>query len=84
MLSIASAANTEGVTAFTVAIAAVNLGASIAETVLAAQALDEAKAALEVSRQKRLAADTYAIQVYESFTNALTDAINLDEKGLNP
>ena len=31
-----------------------------------------------------LAADTYAIQVYESFTNALTDAINLDEKGLNP
>lgn len=84
VLSIASAANTEGVTAFTVAIAAVNLGASIAETVLAAQALTAAEAALEVSRQKRIAADTYAIQVYESFTNALTDAINLDEKGLNP
>lgn len=84
VLSIASAANTEGVTAFIVVMAAANVGLSIAETVLAAQELVEAEAALEVSKQKQAAADTYAVQLYDTFTSTLNHAISLDTKGLNP
>ncbi|WP_440114480.1 type II secretion system protein [Acidovorax sp. BL-A-41-H1] len=84
VLSVASAANTEGVTAFVVVMAAANVGLAIAETVLAAQELTDAKSALEVSKQKQAAADSYAVQVYDTFTNALRFATRLDEKGLNP
>lgn len=84
VLSIASAANTEGVTAFIVAMAAVNVGVAVAETVLAAQDLTDAQEALEDSKDKLAAADTYAVQVYDTFTQALTQAIRLDTKGLNP
>ncbi|MFN3437377.1 MAG: type II secretion system protein [Acidovorax sp.] len=84
VLSIASAANTEGVTAFIVVMAAANVGLSIAETVLAAQELVEAEAALVVSKQKQAAADTYAVQLYDTFTSTLNHAVSLDTKGLNP
>jgi type II secretory pathway pseudopilin PulG len=84
VLSIASAANTEGVTAFIVVMAAANVGLSIAETVLAAIELDEAKAALEVSKQKQAATDAYAVQIYDTLAQTLTNAERLDVKGLNP
>ena len=84
VLSIASAANTEGVTAFVVVMAAVNVGLSIAETVLAAEELAEAEAALVVSREKQAAADAYAAQLYDTFADTLNLAVKLDVKGLNP
>lgn len=84
VISIASAANTEGVTAPVVILAAANLATAIAQTVFAAKALDDAKAALEVSKEKLAAADAYAIHVYDTFTQALTRATVLDVKGLNP
>lgn len=84
VLSIASAANTEGVTAFVVVMAAANVALSIAETVLAAEELVEAEAALVVSREKQAAADAYAVQLYDTFTQTLDRAVSLDVKGLNP
>ncbi|CAN7354261.1 type II secretion system GspH family protein [Acidovorax delafieldii] len=84
VISIASAANSEGVTAFVVGIAAANLAVAIAQTVYAAKALDEAKAALQVAKEKQAATDAYAAKVYDTFTQALTSATKLDVKGLNP
>lgn len=84
VISIASAANSEGVTAFVVGIAAANLAMAIAQTVFAAKALDDAKAALQVAKEKQVATDTYATQVYDTFTQVLTNATKLDVKGLNP
>ena len=84
VLSIASAANTEGVTAFTVAMAAVNIGLAIADTTLSALGLVEAEEALADSRDKLAASHVYAEQVYGSFAEALRHASALDEKGLNP
>jgi prepilin-type N-terminal cleavage/methylation domain-containing protein len=84
VFSIASSANTEGVTAFEIAIAAVNLGMAIAENVIAKEDLDEAKAELVAAKAKRLAADAYAVRIYNSFTQAMNAAIQLDQKGLNP
>ena len=84
VISIASAANTEGVTAFNIAIAAVNLSMAIAENVLANEDLQEAKDELVATKEKRLAADAYAVHIYNSFTQAMNAAIQLDQKGLNP
>jgi hypothetical protein len=57
---------------------------AIAQTVYAAKALDEAKAALQVAKEKQAATDAYAAKVYDTFTQALTSATKLDVKGLNP
>jgi len=84
VISIASAANSEGVTAFVVGIAAANLVVAIAQTVYAAKALDEAKAALQVAKEKQAATDAYAAQIYDTFTQTLANATKLDVKGLNP
>lgn len=84
VMSIASSANTEGVTAFEIAIAAVNLGMAIAENVLANEDLQDAKDELVATKEKRLAADAYAVHIYNSFTQAMNAAIQLDQKGLNP
>lgn len=84
VLSIASAANTEGVTAPVVILAAANVATAIAQTIYADKALKSAEEALEVSKDKLVATDAYAIQVYDTFTQALTRAIALDVKGLNP
>ena len=84
VISIASAANTEGVTAPVVLLAAANVATAIAQTVFAAQALADAEEALQVSKDKLAAMDAYAIQVYDTFTQALKRAVALDVKGLNP
>lgn len=83
-ISIASAANSEGLTTFTVAVAAANVIVAIAQTVLAGQALDDANEALKVAKEKQAATDAYAAKVYDTFTQALTNATKLDVKGLNP
>lgn len=84
VMSIASSANTEGVTAFEIAVAAVNLGLAIAENVLANKDLEDAEAELVATKAKRLAADAYAVHIYSSFTQAMNASIQLDQKGLNP
>ncbi|PIF91233.1 prepilin-type N-terminal cleavage/methylation domain-containing protein [Acidovorax sp. 62] len=83
-ISIASAANSEGLTTFTVGVAAANVIVAIAQTVLAGLALDDAKEALKVAKEKQAATDAYAAKVYDTFTQALTNATKLDVKGLNP
>jgi hypothetical protein len=84
VISIASAANTEGVTAPVVILAAANVATAIAQTIYADKALKSAEEALEVSKDKLAATDAYAVQVYDTFAQALTRAIALDVKGLNP
>jgi len=84
VIGIASAANTEGVTAPVVIIAAANVATAIAQTVVAAQALEDAQAALEVSKEKLQATDGYAVQLYDDFAQALTRAVTLDVKELTP
>ena len=84
VLSIASAANTEGVTVFVVVMAAVNVAASIAETVLAAQDLTAAQEDLVAARAKLVAGNAYAIHVYNSLADALDNAVVIDQKGLTP
>lgn len=83
-ISIASAANSEGLTTFTVGVAAANVIVAIAQTVLAGLALDGAKDALKVAKEKQAATDAYAAKVYDTFTQSLTNATKLDVKGLNP
>lgn len=84
VISIALAANSEGVTAPGVLIAAGNVALAIAQTVVADNALKAARAALEESKEKQLATDAYAVKIYDNFTLALTNATRLDVKGLNP
>lgn len=84
VLSIASAANTEGVTTFIVVMAAVNVAASIAETVLAAQDLEAAQEDLVAARAKLEAGNAYAIHIYNTLADALDNAVVIDQKGLTP
>lgn len=84
LVGLASAANTEGLTVYAVAIAAVNMAVAVTETVLAAQDLVDAQQALVDSRAKLVATSTYAAGVYGSLADALSQSIALDTKGLNP
>lgn len=84
VISIASAANTEGVTAFLIIMAVVNEGVAIAQTVLAGLALKEAQDALQASLEKQKAANAYAAHIYDALAQAVQRAVQLDEKGLNP
>ena len=84
LVGLASAANTEGLTVYAVAIAAVNMAVAVTETVLAAQDLVDAQQALVDSRAKLVATSTYAAGVYTALADALSQSIALDTKGLNP
>ena len=70
-MGLASAANTEGLTVYAVAIAAVNMAVAVTETVLAAQDLVDAQQALVDSRAKLVATSTYAAGVYGSLADAV-------------
>ena len=84
VISIASAANTEGLTAAMATVNAVNMGVSIADVALSAIDLADAHEALADAQAKLADSNVYAGQVYGSLTEALRHAIALDEKGLNP
>lgn len=84
VISISLAANSDSLTAFGVAIAATNLAVSIAQLALAVEAKNAARVALDASRDKLAATDTYAAQQYDNFTQVLNAATKLDVKGLNP
>jgi hypothetical protein len=83
-LAIASAANTEGITIFGLVLSVANVAAAAVELGFAADDLREAEKALQDSKDKELASRAYVIEVFETFTQALTAANRLDEKGLNP
>ena len=83
-LAIASAANTEGITIFGLVLSVANVAAAAVEVGFAADDLIEAQKALQDSKDKELASRAYVIEVFETFTQALTAANRLDEKGLNP
>ncbi|GAA6142576.1 type II secretion system protein [Hydrogenophaga sp. 5NK40-0174] len=83
-VSLASAANTEGITAPMVIIAAANLASSIAAAALAAESLADAEDRLDFAEAKLGAMDAYAARVYTEFGDSLRRAIDLDIKGLNP
>ncbi len=82
LVGLASAANTEGLTVYAVAIAAVNMAVAVTETVLAAQDLVDAQQALVDSRAKLVATSPYAAGVYGALADALSQSIALDTKGL--
>ncbi len=84
LVSLASAANTEGITAPMVIIAAANLASSIAAAVLAAEELADAEDRLDFAQAKLGAMDAYAARIYTEFGDSLRRAIDLDTKGLNP
>jgi hypothetical protein len=83
-LAVASAANTEGITIFGLVLSAANVVTAAVEVGFAADDLIEAQKALQDSKDKELASRAYVIEVFETFTQALTAANRLDEKGLNP
>lgn len=83
-LSVASAANTEGITIFGLVLAAANVVTAGFEVGFAAADLIEAQQALQDSKDKEVASRAYVIEVFKTFTQALTTANQLDEKGLNP
>lgn len=84
LLSIASAANTEGITAPFIAITAANAIMAIVDVQQAIEGLLDAEDSMEASMQKMLASNEYAVHVYDTLWQALEQAIALDEKGLNP
>jgi len=84
VVGIASTINTEGGGAPALVIQAINLAITGVEVGLAANDLVEAVKALEATKAKLQATNIYAAQPYEALAQALTRAIALDEKGLNP
>ena len=84
LVGLASAANTEGLTVYAVAIAAVNMAVAVTEVGLAAQDMVDAQQALVDSRAKLVATSTYAAGVFNALADALSQSIALDTKGLNP
>lgn len=83
-VGLASAANTEGLTTFAVAIQLANIGLATAETVLAAEDLKEAKQYLKDMQTKLIAANAYVAVTYGTLEKALAHSVLLDQKGLNP
>ena len=83
-VGIASAANTEGLTAFALIIQAANVVIAGVEVGLAADDLVSAKAALKAEANKLVASTTYAALSYKTLAATLQRSIALDEKGLNP
>lgn len=83
-LSTASAANTEGVTAFGTFMALANITAAGAELVLAIEDVEEATDLLKASKAKEKAFRDYVTRIYGDFTQALNAAVRLDKKELNP
>lgn len=83
-VGLASAANTEGITAFAVVIQIANVAIAVTEVALAAQDLTDAKQALIDSQEKFKATGDYVVQAYTTLSEALTQSISLDTKGLNP
>ena len=83
-VGIASAANTEGLTAFALVIQVANVAIAATEVGLAADDLVAAKAALEDTKNKLVASTAYATLSYKTLAATLQRSIALDEKGLNP
>ena len=69
---------------FGLVLSAANVVSAAVEVGFAADDLIEAQKALQDSKDKELASRAYVIEVFETFTQALTAANRLDEKGLNP
>lgn len=84
VLGIASAANTEGVTAFLLVMQVANVAVATTETVLAVQDLKQAQDDLEAARIKLIATNSYVTQTYVTLEKALAQSLSLDKKGLNP
>lgn len=83
-VGIASAANTEGVTAFALVIEAANVVIAVAQVKLAADDLVAANQALEDAANKLVASNKYAALSYQTLSATLQRSIALDGKGLNP
>lgn len=83
-LAIASAANTEAVTFFGIALSAASAVTAGIELGLAINDWNVARAELVAAREKEAAVHPYVAQVLDSFTQALNAAVLRDTKGLNP
>ena len=83
-LAVASAANTEGITIFGIALSAASAVAAGVELGFAINEVALAKTQLQGSIDREAATRIYMAHVYDSFTQALTAAVTLDTKGLNP
>jgi type II secretory pathway pseudopilin PulG len=83
-LAVASASNTEGLTIFGLVLSAANVVTALAELGFAIDDLEDAKEALQASKDKEAAVRAYVIHLYETFTQSLNAAVLLDQKGLNP
>jgi prepilin-type N-terminal cleavage/methylation domain-containing protein len=82
-VGLASAANTEGLTVFAVAVQIANVVIAGVGVGLAADDLTAARASLVASQAKLVATSAYAQQAYDSLAEKLTRSIDLDTKGLN-
>lgn len=83
-LAIASAANTEALTFFGIALSAASAVTAGIELGLAINDWNLAKAELVAATAKEAAVHPYVAQVLDSFTQALNAAVLRDTKGLNP
>ena len=83
-ISIASALNTEGLTAPTVIVAAASVVVATAKLAAAIKGVVEAGLGLEASITKLDATSVYAAETYKLLSKSLQQAILLDQKGLNP
>jgi hypothetical protein len=83
-LAIASALNTEGITAFQIVIAAGNLALAIAQTAVAAADLVDAIQGLVEAKTKIENTNAYVTTVFEQAKAAMDRAVLINQKGLNP
>lgn len=83
-LAVASAADTEGITIFGIALAVADAVAAGVEVGFAATELDKANQELSDSKAKELAFRAYMAHLYQTFSQSLNAAVLLDQKGLNP
>lgn len=83
-LAVASAANTEGITIFGIALSAASAVAAGVELGFAVAEVANARNQLQAAITQEAATRIYMAHVYDSFTQALTAAVTLDTKGLNP
>lgn len=83
-LSIASAADTEGITIFGIALSTADAVAAGVEVGFAATELSKAEDERDASIAKEVAYRSYMAHVFDTFSQSLNAAVLLDQKGLNP